>query len=455
MFESQKAYFDTWRGKKITVIGIGVSNTPLIRMLADKGALVTACDRKERAALGDLAGELETLGVTLRLGEDYLDDLSGDIIFKTPGMRFDHPALLAAGKQGSIITSEMEVFFKLCPCAIIGVTGSDGKTTTTTLIAKMLEAAGKTVHLGGNIGKPLLPEIERIGKEDFAVVELSSFQLHTMRRSPHIAVITNLSPNHLDVHKDMAEYIDAKKNIFTHQLISDILVVNADNDVTASFAGQQTGTLRRFSFKKALDDGIYYEDGTVWQHMNGVHKAILHRSDIRLPGDHNVENYMAAIAAVREFVTDEQIVSVAKTFGGVKHRIEFVREVRGVRFYNDSIGSSPTRTLATLRSFPKKVHLLAGGYDKHLPFDEFGRELPNYVKALYLSGATAPLIRAAVTDSALPVYETETYAEATKLAFENAKAGDIVVLSPACASFDKFKNFEERGEYFIRTVEEL
>lgn len=450
-------YFSALKGKNVTVIGIGVSNTPLIRMLCAIGARVTACDKKDLQALGEQGEELKKLGVTLRLGPQYLEGLTGDVIFKTPGLRFDHPALIAAKERGSVITSEMEVFFELCPCTVIAVTGSDGKTTTTTLISEMLKTAGKKVWLGGNIGKPLLPEIEKIQKDDFAVVELSSFQLHTMRRSPHIAVVTNLSPNHLDVHKDMQEYVDAKKNIFRYQGKQDILIVNDDNDITAAFAGEQKGALRRFSFRHEVE-GVYYKDGAVWQNF-GRPEKLLERSDIRLPGDHNVENYMAAIAAVYGLVDRKDIVKVARTFGGVKHRIEFVREVAGVRYYNDSIGSSPTRTLATLRSFPAKVHLLAGGYDKQIPFDEFGKELPNYVKALYLTGATAAKIKTAVqkggNGDTLPIYDVEDYRQAVRLAAENAKPGDIVVLSPACASFDHFKNFEERGNYFIKCVEEL
>ncbi len=450
-------YFSALMGKNVTVIGIGVSNTPLIRMLCAIGACVTACDKKDLQALGEQGEELKKLGVTLRLGPQYLEGLTGDVIFKTPGLRFDHPALIAAKERGSVITSEMEVFFELCPCTVIAVTGSDGKTTTTTLISEMLKTAGKKVWLGGNIGKPLLPEIEKIQKDDFAVVELSSFQLHTMRRSPHIAVVTNLSPNHLDVHKDMQEYVDAKKNIFRYQGKQDILIVNDDNDITAAFVGEQKGALRRFSFRHEVE-GVYYKDGAVWQNF-GHPEKLLERSDIRLPGDHNVENYMAAIAAVYGLVDRKDIVKVARTFGGVKHRIEFVREVAGVRYYNDSIGSSPTRTLATLRSFPAKVHLLAGGYDKQIPFDEFGKELPNYVKALYLTGATAAKIKTAVqkggNGDTLPIYDVEDYRQAVRLAAENAKPGDIVVLSPACASFDHFKNFEERGNYFIKCVEEL
>lgn len=450
------AFFEKLKGKSVTVVGIGVSHLPLIRLLAEKGAVVTACDRRENL---EEKAQLEALGVTLCLGEHYLDNLSGEMIFKTPGMRFDHPALVKAVEQGSVLTSEMEVFFELCPCKKIAVTGSDGKTTTTTLIAQMLETAGFIVHLGGNIGKPLLPEIERISLEDIAVVELSSFQLHTMTKSPDIAVVTNLSPNHLDMHKGMEEYVDAKRNILRYQGKNDILVLNFDNDITRSFAEEARAQVRFFSAKDKAD--IYYHNGAVTDAISATPIKLLERSDIRLPGEHNVENYMAAIAAVRDLVKDEDIVSVARNFGGVKHRIEFVREVGGVRFYNDSIASSPTRMLASVRAFNQKVILLAGGYDKNIPFDELGEQLPKYAKALYLTGHTADKIRAAVENGAdydcksLPITLTADYGEAVRLAYENAKPGDIIMLSPACASFDAFKNFEARGEYFINCVKEL
>lgn len=452
-----KNYFESLKGKRVTVVGIGVSHLPLIYLLVSKGALVTACDRREEIEQKD---ELSSLGVTLKLGEEYLSDLSGELIFKTPGMRFDHPALLKAVEQGSVVTSEMEVFFELCPCKKIAVTGSDGKTTTTTLISEMLKTAGYRVHLGGNIGKPLLPEIESILPSDIAVVELSSFQLHTMKRSPDIAVVTNLSPNHLDMHKGMEEYVDAKRNILRYQTEKDILVLNLDNDITRSFAENAKGGVRFFSAKNELKNGIYYQDGKVFDAFNTPYQ-LLKRSDIRLPGEHNVENYMAAIAAVRELVKDEDILAVARQFGGVKHRIEFVREVSGVRFYNDSIASSPTRMLASVRSFDKKVILLAGGYDKNIPFDVLGSELPKYAKSLYLTGATAEKIRQAVEGhpnydaDSLPITMAESYAQAVELAYNEADKGDIVILSPACASFDAFKNFEVRGEYFINCVKEL
>ena len=225
-------YLNGLKNKTVAVIGIGVSNTPLIRLLLENGITVTACDKRSYADLGDLAQELERGGARLQLGSDYLEGLDQDVIFRTPGMRPDVPQLQAAREKGSVITSEMEVFFDVCPCSIIAVTGSDGKTTTTTMIAELLRASGRTVHVGGNIGKPLLVEAGEMDPGDSVVLELSSFQLMTMPKSPHIAVITNLSPNHLDMHKGMEEYVASKENIFLHQSAGDIAVFNLDNDIT-------------------------------------------------------------------------------------------------------------------------------------------------------------------------------------------------------------------------------
>ena len=460
MSENYTSFLNSVKNKNISVVGVGISNTPVITMLAKAGAKVTAFDKNDKNALGDCAYELEALGVKLVCGPDYLNSLSGDIIIKTPGMRFDNPALVAARKKGAVITSEMELFFKFCPCKIIAVTGSDGKTTTTSLIYEMLKNHGVTVHLGGNIGTPLLPRLDKIKKEDIVVAELSSFQLHTMTRSADVAVVTNLSPNHLDIHKDMAEYIDAKTNIFKYQNTDGVLIVNYKNEITNSF--KANGRLLKFSFGQKPDtDGAYFENDALYYIENGVPSKVLDRKDILLRGDHNVENYLAAMLAVKGVCNAEDIVHTARTFSGVRHRIEFVRDLNGVLFYNDSIGSSPTRTIATLRSFEDKVILIAGGYDKHLPFDTLAKEMLTRVKALFLTGATAPAIKAALLKTkgydpeSLPITVIDDFDSAVRAAAKAAVPGDCVVLSPACASFDKFKNFEVRGDRFISVVNSL
>jgi len=453
-----REYLDSLKGRTVAVIGIGVSNTPLIELLASEKIAVTACDRRDRAALGALAEQLERQGVTLRLGDDYLEDLHQDVIFRTPGLRPDVSQLKQAAERGSQVTSEMEVFFQVCPCPIIAVTGSDGKTTTTTIIAELLKASGYAVHVGGNIGHPLLCEAGNMSERDYAVLELSSFQLMSMTCSPHIAVVTNLAPNHLDWHRDMDEYVWAKENLIRHQGAEDIAVFNLDNDITRELATRANGHIRFFSRQNETADGVFLRGQEIISRRGGMERRVMSTADIKLPGVHNVENYMAAVAAVDGLVPDEVIVRFAREFGGVEHRIELVRTWHGIRFYNDSIASSPSRTIAGLRSFPEKVILIAGGYDKHIPFDVLGPEVVEHVKLLVLCGATAEKIEQAVRKA--PGYapgrpeilHAAPFENAVEAARDAAEAGDVVTLSPACAAFDQFKNFMERGKTFKAIV---
>ncbi len=443
-------YFNSLKGKRIAVLGLGVSNRPLVRLLLEFGCDVTGCDMTPREKLDQEVLDLEAAGCNLSLGEGYLDGVEADILFRTPGMHPGKPAIQAIRDRGAQVTSEMDVFFQVCPCNLIAVTGSDGKTTTTTLVSEMLKAAGKTVWLGGNIGTPLLPLVRQMKKDDYAVVELSSFQLMDMTRSPQRALITNLSPNHLDVHKDMAEYVEAKKNIYKFQDETGLLVVNHDNAITDELVGN--GITRKFSRQ---GDGYVSLRGDMIC-RNG--QEVLNVKDILIPGVHNVENYMAAIALVEGLVADETIRQVAKHFGGVEHRIELVRIRDGVRFYNDSIASSPSRTIAGLRSFGEKVILIAGGYDKHIPYDVLGPEICQHVKKLFLCGATAPKIRAAVEGCPMAqpeITDCGDFESAVRAAAAAAQRGDVVLMSPASASFDQFKNFMVRGQCFKNIVKEL
>ncbi len=463
-------YLRTLRGKSIAVIGMGVSNTPLIRMLLRAGLKVTVCDRATREQMPKQAAELESLGARLRLGEDYLSGLDRfEIIFRTPGVSYQNPSLIAAMQKGCLVTSEMELFFQLCPCRIIGITGSDGKTTTTTLISEFLKEAGISVYLGGNIGRPLLPYVNSMSAEDVAVVELSSFQLMSMGMSPQVAVFTNLSPNHLDYHQSMEEYTRAKMNIFLHQNEEDRVVFNYDNEVTRALAAEAHSRVMLFSRRERLDllaadgegQGVYLRDGAIWLSNAMGRREVLRLEDIHIPGGHNIENYMAAIAAVDGLVPDRCVRRVARRFTGVEHRIELVREVNGVRYYNDSIGTSPARTMACLDSFQQKLILIAGGYDKHVPFTQLGVEMVKKVKVLVLNGATAGAIRAAVEqapgyqESGMRIIQTEGLAQAVDAAREAAEPGDVVVLSPACAAFDQFRNFAERGRFFKERINAL
>ena len=457
-----REYLSGLKGQRVAVVGIGVSNTPLIKLLVRAGVKVTACDKRTREQFNGQAAALESLGVELHLGPDYLEGLGEySVIFRTPGLRPDVPQLREAVERGAVLTSEMEVFFQVCPCRIIAVTGSDGKTTTTSIIAGLLEKAGYNTYVGGNIGKPLLSDAGGMSPEDMAVVELSSFQLMTMDRSADIAVVTNLAPNHLDVHTSMEEYVSAKQNIYRHQNAGGLVILNYDNAITRGFAADAVGEVTFFSRRERLEQGVFVEDGAIWVADEHGTRKVLPLLDILLPGDHNVENYMAAIAAVNGLVPDEVIRAFASTFQGVEHRIELVRTLRDVRYYNDSIASSPSRTIAGLRCFPEKVILIAGGYDKHIPFDTLGPEIVAHVKKLFLTGATAAKIRAAVEASpnyapGVPeIVEMDDFRETVLAAHRAAEPGDVVILSPAGAAFDKFKNFMERGAFFKEIVHGL
>lgn len=446
------------KGKKVGVVGIGVSNIPLINFLVELDAKVTAFDMKSEEKLGAIAEDFKNKGVELSLGENYLDNLTGfDVVFKTPSMRIDCDALVRVKREGAYITSEMEEFVRYCSGKIYGVTGSDGKTTTTTIISKLLSEEGYKTWVGGNIGTPLFAQIEEIKKEDMVVLELSSFQLMTMDLPIDVAICTNLAPNHLDMHKDMQEYIDAKKNVFLYGEESGVLVVNRENDITYSFEKEAKGEVREFSSKRVLQKGAYYKDGILYLER----KEVVRRSDILLKGMHNVENYLAAFIATKDDVSIETMKKVCETFGGVEHRCEIVRELNGVKYYNDSIASSPTRTLAGLKAFDEKVILIAGGYDKHIPFEPLAEEGYPFIKKMILLGATKEKIKAAFNklkeDKGIDVeiIEVNTFEDAVNKAKDIAVDGDIVTLSPACASFDMFPNFMERGNKFKELVNAL
>ena len=447
-------YFGGLSDKRVGVIGAGVSNMPLISMLRAAGIRVTVHDKKTPEDLGDQYSTLATLGVDFVLGEHYLDVLDEDVIFRTPGL---HPRFLEqARERGITITSEMELFFAVCPCPIIGITGSDGKTTTTTLVCEMLKHAGHAVHLGGNIGRPLLPRVGEMREDDLAVVELSSFQLMGMKYSPRVAAITNLTPNHLDYHKDFDEYVQAKTAIYKNQKEGDRLVLNLDDEVTRSL--KASGNLFCISKQRELANGVYLKNGRIYIAGQGEARELMAAADIRIPGAHNVYNMMMAAAVVQGWCSDDDIRAVAATFGGVEHRIEFVREKGGVKYYNDSIASSPTRTIAGLNSFQQKVILIAGGYDKQIPYDVLGGPICEHVKTLIVTGATAPKIRdcvLAVPGGHPAVYEVDSLEVAVHEASHLAEPGDVVLMSPASASFDRFKNFMERGDLFKSLVHAL
>lgn len=464
MNQKLKNFKEDIKFKKIAVLGMGVSNKPLIRFLSKLQVEITAFDKACADQLGDYLHELDQLKVGYSLGADYLKKLQGfDIIFRTPGMRPDVKEILLEVERGAKLVSEMEVFMELCPAPVFAVTGSDGKTTTTTLIYQILTKEGYQCWLGGNIGMPLLDKIEEIEPCHKVILELSSFQLMTMTKSPQVAVITNISPNHLDVHLSMEEYVNAKKTVLQFQGPEDTAILNHDNEITQSFVSQAKGKCLSFTRVGQIERGAYVKNNAICFRDDLHDIEVVNISEIAIPGVHNVENYLAATASTMQYVKAETIKEVAKSFNGVAHRIEFVREIAGVKFYNDSIASSPSRTIAGLNSFPQKVILIAGGKDKNIPYDMMGAVLLDKVKSLILIGPTGPKIEKALKDEAertatthdIQIYKATTYEEVVLLAYDIASPGDIVILSPASTSFDMFKNFEERGNVFKQLVQGL
>ena len=454
-FEEFKEFI---KNKNVAVVGIGVSNIPLINFLVKLGAKVTAFDKKTEEELGSIAEEFKANDVKLELGENYLNNLTGfEVVFKTPSMRIDCDALVKVKKEGAYITSEMEEFVRYCKGKIYGLTGSDGKTTTTTIVSKLLMAEGYKTWVGGNIGTPLFAQIEEIEENHMVVLELSSFQLMTMNSPIDVAIVTNLAPNHLDMHKDMNEYIDSKKNIFLYQNKDNILVVNRENEITFGFEKEAKCEVREFSSKRVLDNGAYYENGSLYL----MGKEVCKKDNVVIKGIHNIENYLAAFIAVKDDVKISTMKTVAESFAGVEHRCELVRELDGVKYYNDSIASSPTRTLAGLFAFEKKVILIAGGYDKNIPFEPLAYEGYPFIKQLILIGSTKEKIKS-VFDKLkeekginIPIIMVDSLEEAVSKARYIAEENDVVTLSPACASFDMFPNFAVRGNKFKQLVNGL
>ncbi len=458
------------QGRKIAVLGVGVSNRPLIRYIHRLGAVITAFDMADssdevlKRTMDDFRAE--GIDIAWSLGKDYLSALKGfDMVFRTPKVRFDIPELVAERERGAVITSEMEVFLELCPAKTFGVTGSDGKTTTTTLISLFLKEEGYRVWLGGNIGTPLLDRIDEVEDSDMVVLELSSFQLHTMRKSTDVAVVTNISPNHLDVHKDYMEYIDAKKNLMLYQSFMGRLVLNATNYESRSLASEARG--RVVYFGRTNSDGFpgaFLVDGLLEIHepAQGRHLSVLPADEIVIPGRHNQENFLAAMAATVEHVSPASMARVARTFRGVEHRMELVRELDGVRYFNSSIDTSPTRTKAAMKALEDRgesVVLIVGGKDKKCDYTGLGEAILAVSDRIVLCGDNVPLVEKSILVAcerraqAVPTMVHCTgYEEAVLAARGLARPGEAVVLSPAGTSFDRFRNFEERGNQFKKIV---
>lgn len=463
MNEKLKAFQTYIAGKTVALLGMGISNRAAVDFLLACGAHLTARD-KNSAPSEEITEFLASRGVKRIYGDKYLSNFDEDVIFKSPGIRYDIPELLAAAERGCVVTSEMEVFLSLCPARIFAVTGSDGKTTTTTLVSEMLkktaEREGARVYLGGNIGTPLLPYLPEMTESDFAVLELSSFQLHTMKCSPLSALVTNVTPNHLNWHTDMEEYTESKKNIYKNQSADSRLTLNAENEITREMAKETASAVTLFSSKGRPCEGrcCYLENGVIYYQEDGETHTVMNRSDIKIVGMHNVENYMAAISAVWGFVSLEDMREVARHFGGVRHRIELAAEKGGVKYYNSSIDTSPTRTLAALASFEEKLIVIVGGYDKHIPIDPLIAPLAEKAKYVVGTGDTGMQVLDALIKADFPRKNTAylgDFDSAVRFAAGIAKEGDTVLLSPAAASFDVFPNFEKRGDRFCELIKAL
>lgn len=444
-------YNNKLKSSKIAILGLGVSNIPLLEYLHNLGCDVVVFNTKPLDK--NLIDKLNIYKIKYYNEKNAFDYLHGfDIIFRSPSILPTRKELVIAKEEGAVITSEIRELLHLAPCKVIGVTGSDGKTTTTTLINEILKANSYHTFLGGNIGTPLFTKLPEMKKEDIIVLELSSFQLMDMDISPDISVITNIAENHLDIHSSFEEYIDAKKNIFKYQDNKGILVTNADNEITNKFKGN--GETRYFSRSKQTN--YFYTDGT-YIYYNG--KKILNKNDIKLRGIHNLENIATALTAIIDLIDLNKSIEVIKNFNGVEHRLEFVREINNVKWYNDSVSSSPTRTIAGLYSYDEKIVLIAGGYDKHLDYTNIAKPILDKVTKLILMGDTKEKIYNAVTTSVtnpnIEIYKCNTLQEVVDKAKEVAIPGEIVLFSPASASFDMFKNFADRGNQFKDLVNKL
>ena len=463
MNEKLKEFNTYLNNRKVAVIGLGVSNIPLLDYLYKLSAKVTVFDNRMIEQIPKEVMDLLTrYSFEFSFGENNLSKLVGfDLIFRSPSCMPTKKELLEEEQRGAIITSEIEMLMEMAPCKVIGVTGSDGKTTTTSLIYEIVKTAGYCTYLGGNIGYPLFTKLGEIKKDDVIVLELSSFQLMNMAVSPDIAVITNISPNHLNIHANYEEYIQAKKNIFKNQKEDNILVLNYDNRITKDCKKEANGKVVYFSSKEKLEDGIIVDHEVIKECEDRLRKHIINTKDIHLRGMHNYENVCAAIAATKSFVDMDTIVTAIANFKGVEHRIEFIRQRNGVKWYNDSIGTSPTRTMAGLNSFDEDIILIAGGYDKHLDYEPLAKPIVDKVKTLILIGQTSTKICEVVEKELqkqgkqMDIYKCNQFSEIVEIAKDKAKPGQIVLFSPASASFDLFKNFEERGNMFKKLVNEL
>ena len=451
------------KNRKVAIIGLGVSNLPLIDYFHEKKSNVTVFDSREIGEIPkDIIDKVTNYAMEMSLGREYLRKLKGfDLILRSPSCLPTIPELEEEAERGAIVTTEVELLMKMCPAEIIGVTGSDGKTTTTTLISEILKKGGYNCYVGGNIGTPLFTKLHEIMPDDKVVLELSSFQLMGMEVSPNISVITNITPNHLNVHKDYEEYIEAKKNIFKFQDKDGIVILNYDNEITKNCAAEVKGKVIFFSSKAKLDNGYIVDDDVIKECDDKLRKHIVATKELTIRGKHNYENICAAIAATKTLVDISTSIEVIKTFPGVEHRIEFVKEINGVKWYNDSASSTPSRTISGLNAFSEEIVLIAGGADKNLDYTPIAKPILDKVKTLILMGQTSGKIFDSVKegeekeDKEINIYMVNSLSQAVILAKRYAEPGQVVLFSPASTSFDMFKNMYDRGHQFKDIVNKM
>ena len=448
-------------GKHSVVLGLARQGMALARFLAEQGASVTVSDVKTVDQLAEAIKSLEGVPVKYALGGHPIELLDRcDLLCLSGGVPVDLPIVVEAQKRGIALSNDAQIFVERCPAPVIGITGSAGKTTTTALTGEMLKASGLRAWVGGNIGNPLIADLSQMAMTDKVVMELSSFQLEVMTSSPHIAAALNITPNHLDRHPTMEVYIAAKKRILDFQDFRDVAVLSYDDTITRQLAGDARGYVRFFSQQVEVGRGAFVREGKLVLKQDEEQTVCAVR-DLKLRGSHNVSNVLAACVLAGAAGADvEAMAQVATSFAGVPHRLQLVRELRGVRYYNDSIATTPERLIAALRSFDEPMVLLCGGRDKHLPWEDAARLIAERVSHLILFGEMADLVKSQISHLQSPisppeVHEAGTLENAVKVAAQVARSGDVVLLAPGGTSFDAFKDFAQRGDKFAELVTEL
>ncbi|MBI2849047.1 MAG: UDP-N-acetylmuramoyl-L-alanine--D-glutamate ligase [Chloroflexi bacterium] len=446
---------EEFKGKKVTVVGLGREGTALVRFLVPCGAIVTVSDAKSAVQLRDSLAQIAHLAVRLSLDGNRIEDtIWADTIFVSPGVPKDLPCLEAARQRGIIISSESQLVLDSCPAPIIGVTGSAGKSTTTTLIGEMLKRAGKHVLVGGNLGYPIIDRMEQATEASWVVMELSSFQLETIKKSPPWAIITNIKPDHFDRHPSWEDYVAAKANIFKHQTIHHAVILNYDDPTTRAMAQDSPSPVWFFSLKGPVERGAFLHQGWLMVEDGGGEEALLPVRDVLVLGSHNLYNVLAASLVARLCgVETAAIRETVSTFKGLQHRLELVATIGGVAYYDDSIATTPERSIAAMKAFDRPVVLLAGGRTKNLPLDGLAQVVRDRCKGVVLFGEAGELLERALSQQgSVPTVRASHLEEAVSVAHQQAEDGDIVLLAPACTSYDEFANFEERGRRFKELV---